>query len=196
MKRDNKQLMRDRDVRGAVLLKLAHEHAGVPDTRIVQEMGVWSGTVRIDIAVINGELRGYELKSERDTLERLPLQLRIYSRVFDRVTLVVDGKHIAGAEQRIPSWWGLTIAEAQGPLIQLREVRPAEINPSPDPFLVAQLLWKEEAIGILDSKGLAKGWRAKRIKLIHQRLVDNLSFVDLSMHVRNALKRRESWLRQ
>jgi hypothetical protein len=49
-------------------------------------------------------LWGYELKSERDTLERLPLQARIYSRVFDRVTLVTGLRHAGAAEDRIPGW--------------------------------------------------------------------------------------------
>jgi hypothetical protein len=80
--------MRDRDVRAAVLRKLAAVYGNDANTRIVQEMGVCSGSVRIDIAVINSELWGYELKSERDTLERLPSQAKLYNRVFDRVTLV------------------------------------------------------------------------------------------------------------
>jgi hypothetical protein len=73
-----RRAMRDRDVREAVLERLAAEHAGDADTHIVQEMGVWSGVARIDIAVINGELCGYELKSDRDTLERLPRQMEYY----------------------------------------------------------------------------------------------------------------------
>jgi hypothetical protein len=65
--------MRDSDVRGATKAWLSAEYACDQDTRIVEEMGVWSGSVRIDIAIINGHLSGYELKSDRDTLERLPL---------------------------------------------------------------------------------------------------------------------------
>ena len=56
--------MRDRDVRCAVMAYLDRLHAGDADTRVVQEMGIWSGSVRVDIAVINGELHGFELKSE------------------------------------------------------------------------------------------------------------------------------------
>ena len=102
--------MRDRDVRAAVRQDLDARHGGDTETRIVEEMGIWSGTVRIDIAVINGELWGYELKSERDTLERLPAQAKLYSRVFDRVTLVVGTRHVGAAEDAVPPWWGLTIA--------------------------------------------------------------------------------------
>jgi len=189
--------MRDRDVRNVVLRRLSLEHGEDHDTRIVEEMGIWSGTVRVDIAVINGELCGYELKSERDTLERLPLQLRLFSRVFDRVTLISAGKHIAGAEARIPSWWGITMAEAvDHSAINLREIRPAQFNPSPDPFLIAQLLWKDEALAVLHALGIEKGWRSKRIKLIHQKLADDVPLDVLRLHVRSTLKRRQGWLRQ
>ena len=76
--------MRDLDARTAIRRQLHAAHSADPDTRIVEEMGIWSGSVRIDIAVINGELSGFELKSDRDTLERLPNQADLYSRVFDR----------------------------------------------------------------------------------------------------------------
>src|ERR1700712_292570 len=105
--------MRDFDVRSAVRQRLQALHADDPNTRIVEEMGVWSGSVRIDLAVINGELAGYELKSDRDTLERLPLQSRLYSRVFDRVTLVASGRHLDKATIRIPDWWGVVEAIEQ-----------------------------------------------------------------------------------
>jgi hypothetical protein len=48
--------MRDSDVRAAVRRKLREKYGHDPGTRIVEEMGFWSGSVRIDIAVINGEL--------------------------------------------------------------------------------------------------------------------------------------------
>src|SRR6266851_6542601 len=103
--------MRDQDVRQALRDKLQDQYAYDPDTRIVEEMGVWSGSVRIDVAVINGELTGYELKSDRDTLERLPVQADLYSRVFDRLTLVVARRHAQKARDCIPKWWGIVVAE-------------------------------------------------------------------------------------
>ena len=188
--------MRDRDVREAVRLDLAAHYAGDGDTRIVEEMGIWSGSVRIDIAVINGELSGFELKSDRDTLERLPVQADLYSRVFDRLVLVAGSRHADKAAPYIPEWWGITVAREDAERVILEGVRESKANPSPDPYLVAQLLWKEEAIAVLDSYGLAKGWRGKRIKLIHQRLSSELPFPTLSLEVRSALKRRTGWLRQ
>jgi hypothetical protein len=49
---------------------------------MLDEFGLEHGEVRVDVAVINGELHGYEIKSERDTLERLPRQVKAYSAVL------------------------------------------------------------------------------------------------------------------
>src|ERR1700733_2509791 len=111
--------MRDIDVRRAVKSHLVAAHAGEIDTRIVEEMGVWSGSVRIDIAVVNGSLSGYELKSERDTLERLPRQVRLYGHVFDFLHLVVGKRHVEKAKAMIPDWWGVKIAIAGSTGVEL-----------------------------------------------------------------------------
>jgi hypothetical protein len=57
--------------------------------RIIEELGVVHGKSRIDIAVINGLMHGYEIKSDKDTLQRLPEQMNMYNSVFNKVTLVV-----------------------------------------------------------------------------------------------------------
>lgn len=187
--------MRDSDVRAAVKAYLNTLHEGDEGTRIVEEMGVWSGSVRIDIAVINGELTGFELKSDRDTLQRLPAQAEIYNRVFDHVTLVVGERHAEKALDIVPNWWGIISAQETAGGVALTHVKCGTRNPSPDPYLIADLLWKEEALAILDARGLAKGWRGKPAKTIHQRLASELSFSDLSHEVRRTLKSRD-WLRQ
>lgn len=187
--------MRDADVRKAVRVMLEARHAGDCDTRIVEEMGVWSGSVRIDIAVINGSLSGFELKSDRDTLSRLPLQRDLYSRVFDSVELIVGQRHAEKASAIIPDWWGVVLATERDGVIDLAPIRPAAENPAIDPFLVAQLLWKEEAIAVLESRGLARGWKSKRAKLVHQYLAASVPLEELRAHVRAALKNRTDWLK-
>lgn len=188
--------MRDRDVRAAMRAQLSAQHHSDPSTRIVEEMGIWAGTVRIDMAVINGELSGYELKSDRDTLARLPAQESLYSRVFDRVTLVAGQRHLQKAISMIPEWWGLICAIECDDGIQLDPVYEGEVNPSPDAYLVAELLRKEEALAILEEFNLVRGWRNKRVKAIHQRLASELPFDLLSHRVRSCLKQRNDWLGQ
>ncbi len=188
--------MNDSDVRIAVREHLTTTYREDSNTRIVEEMGIWSGSVRIDIAVINGSLCGYELKSDRDTLERLPLQSKIYSRVFDYIILVASERHIDKAVKIIPSWWGLTTAAINVFGFNLSVCRASKRNPSPDPYLIAQLLWKEEVIKTLESFGLAKGCRSKPVTALHKRLAEEVPFGDLTAAVRNALKERVNWLGQ
>jgi hypothetical protein len=188
--------MRDADVREAVRGRLSAHHQNDDTTRIVEEMGLWAGAVRIDIAVINGELAGYELKSDRDTLERLPAQADIYSRVLDRVTLVAGSRHLDKSSAMIPDWWGIISAELNRGRVTLASVRKAERNPAIEPYLVAELLWREEAIELLEQHALANAWRSKPMKAIHERLAAELTLDSLRLGVRNALKRRPARLRQ
>ncbi|WP_269584193.1 sce7726 family protein [Roseibium sp. Sym1] len=188
--------MRDRDVRDVVVRDLQAAHLHDPTTRIVQEMGIWSGTVRIDVATINGELSGFELKSDRDTLERLPTQAKYYGLVFDRLTLVCGSKHIEKAKKIVPKWWGIISARENNGQIILENLQEPELNKEIDPFLVAQLLWKEEAIAVLDRYNLAKGFRSKAARVIHQRMAHELPLETLTFEVRAALKSRDGWLGQ
>ena len=183
-------------MRNAVWQELFFKYGTDKNTKLVQEMGVWSGTVRIDIAVINGELSGFELKSDKDTLDRLPFQAELYSKVFDKINLVVGSKHVLKAQTLIPSWWGIIVAIQEKSGVSLENARTSKENPAPDPYLLAQLLWKDEALNVLESFNLAKGWRGKKIKLIHQRLATEVPFIDLKFHVRETLKKRNGWLRQ
>lgn len=189
--------MHDRDVRAAVLAQLDRLHAGDADTRVVQEMGIWSGSVRVDIAVINGELHGFELKSERDTLERLPAQAELYNQVFDRVTLVVAEKHASKAAAIIPEWWGVSLASGRpGAPVDLTAGREAARNPDLKPVQIARLLWRSEAIEVLERYALIKGFRSKPADTLAYRLATELPLLVLRDEVRAALKARPGWLGQ
>jgi len=189
--------MRDRDVRRALLELLENQHAGDDETIVVEEMGIWSGTVRIDVAVINGELTGFELKSERDTLTRLPDQAEIYGLVFDRVYLVTTEKHLRKANAIIPRWWGSMVVRTQiDGKLSISERRQARLNPTIDAQILAKLLWKEEALDLLDRHNLASGYRSKSAPILHDRLATTLDIHTLRDGVRAALKKRTNWLGQ
>lgn len=188
--------MRDIHIRTAMLNKLRGSHSDQANVKIVQEMGVWAGTVRVDIAVLNGEMAGYELKSDSDTLVRLPLQAEIYSRVFDRMTLVVGDRHFGKAAEIVPKWWGIVKAVECMDGIKLRQARPSLKNRAQEPYLIAELLRKDEALLILEQFGLAVGWRSKKVRAIHERLSEELPLRVLRNKVRETLKARTGWLGQ
>src|SRR5438093_602201 len=78
-----------------------------PNTLVVDELGLKHGKCRADIAVINGHLAGYEIKSDEDSLDRLEEQVEVYSAVFDRATVVVGTKHVGSIRSVVPRWWGI-----------------------------------------------------------------------------------------
>ena len=125
----------------------------------------------------------------------MPYQADLYSRVFDNLYLIVGSRHVDKINELIPTWWGIIVATSGKEEILLTTDRKAQPNPSPDPYLVAQLLWKEEAVAVLADCGLDKGWRSKRVKLIHERLASELPFRELKDRVRFMLKRRVDWLK-
>ena len=89
--------MRDADVRRILRDRLQATQVVSDDARLVEELGLCKGSVRADIAVVNGILKGYEIKSEKDTIARLKTQASVYSQVFDTVTLVVAERHLKKA---------------------------------------------------------------------------------------------------
>jgi hypothetical protein len=185
--------MRDLDVRQMLRKHLQDRFAFDPETRIIEELGVCQGSVRIDIAVANCALHGYEIKSAADTLQRLPVQAVAYSKIFDHVTIVTAGCHLVATLQIIPDWWGVIRAVEQHFGLSLEAVRTPGHNPGIDPYSVAQLLWREEALALLEQGGWARGVRSKPREQVWRRLVDVLPLTELCEQVRDRLKSREGW---
>ena len=61
-------MLRDKDIRIALIEEINNLNIG-NNYRIVEELSVCDGEARVDVALINGKLCGYEIKSDRDTLE-------------------------------------------------------------------------------------------------------------------------------
>jgi hypothetical protein len=186
--------LRDSDVRQAAYRRLLTHAQACPDTLVIDELGLDHGSCRIDIAVINGHIRGVEIKAEADTLERLPRQVAAYGEVVDKALLIVDPKHLASAMTIVPNWWGVMVAErgtTQG--VRFRRVRPERANKGIDPLVLARLLWRPEAQALLRELGvLERDLRAPREEL-YQRLVPLMPLRKLSCAVRTALKSRTTW---
>ncbi len=183
---------KDIDVRTRLIAELRTAHRNAPDTKFVHELGLCQHQVRADYAVVNGELCGFEIKSDSDTLRRLPMQAEIYSRVFDRMTVVCGKAHLEKVRKIVPKWWGISIAVIQNQAIAIRRVRSPKLNPAVDPYAVIQLLWRTEAEKILRQLG-QRGLSALRINQIWSLTLETLSTDDLRYEVREAIKARENW---
>jgi hypothetical protein len=184
----------DKIIRTALMVDLKRLHSGDDKLRIVEEFGIEHGAARVDIAVVNGVMHGYEIKSDRDTLLRLPEQMNAYNSVFDQVTLVVGKQHLYDAINLVPDWWGITIAKIDArQSVVFNCMREAKDNVTQTNISIARLLWRGEALRILEDAGDANGLRSKPRELIYERLSKAFEQKDLKDKVREILFFREDW---
>src|SRR3990167_10801492 len=111
MVNNNSVATNDASIRVVLRENLKDNYQNDPETAIFEELGVAHGAARVDIAVVNGIMHGYEVKSDLDTLRRLPEQIEVYNSVFDKMTLVVGKSHLYEAIKIIPDWWGVVVAK-------------------------------------------------------------------------------------
>lgn len=166
------------------MLNLLQLESGV----IVEELKVAGGAVRIDIAVINSYLHGIELKSDGDSLTRLPRQVQYYNMVFEQMTIVTGFSHLYDVLHMVPSWWSVCVAELTDTQeVSIINIREGKNNPAVDPSAVADLLKRHELLEILDKLQISKGWRSKRNSLLYEFFVHSLDNFTLNQLVRQAL---------
>ncbi len=186
--------MRDIDIRQELVREMHRRHDGEFDTLIVPELGLCQGMARVDLAVINGAVHGYEIKSEQDTLARLPGQAEIYNRTLEFVTIVASPNHARKISGVVPSWWGIWTAVEGENGVSLNTERDSLPNPKIDPFALAQLLWRDEAFQVLSDRGLGRALRSKPRGELWRKLASELTVEDLANVIRECLKSRgASW---
>ncbi len=164
------------------------------DTLVIDELGLNHGKCRADIAVINGHLVGYEIKSNNDSLRRLERQVKSYNAVFDIVYIVIGDRYINSIQNYIPKWWGV-IVSVRGPrgAVNFDLIRKAKTNKSIDQISIAQLLWRNEVIEILQQKKLSPKKLRQPRAILYQYLVDTLNICELRKFVREYLQKRKNW---
>lgn len=187
--------MLDKDVRHVVKKTVLKEHLSDPSTLVIEELGLDYGRNRADIVVINGEIHGYELKSDSDNLLRLPRQVQSYSAIMDKVTLVVGERHAHEAALIIPEWWGIKVAAmgSRGAVSLITE-RRCKTNKQIEPLELLKLIWKDEALALLSFK-MDIDWRVKKLKkeAVYRLVADNFTVDEIRDQSRAILKSRTDW---
>lgn len=186
--------LNDGSIRTHLKESLAIRNSEGEDTLIIEELGLRHGAARIDIAVVDSDLHGFEIKSDCDNLERLPYQIEIYNAVFDRVTLVTGHRLLNKAMATIPYWWGIKLAEINDlGAVHLADIRIPQNNPSRDILAVTKLLWKNEALSLLKEISAADGLQCKRRAIIYQQLATRADPAWLCFRIRQQLRSRTDW---
>lgn len=185
--------MRHEEIRLAVRRELLREHGPGGDTRYKYEFGIGLGQTRVDVAAINGRLSGYEIKSDRDSLNRLEHQVPLYNKVLDVAVLVTEKRFADKAADVVPPWWGIWKCVPAGRWPVIEQVRSRGMNPHLDPFSIAQLLWRDEAYAILVNLELAAGLRSATRWRLWETLATELTITVLADAVRSQLRARRGW---
>ncbi len=184
----------DPDIRAALVAKRLKPRIRQSDALVVHELGLAHARRRVDIAVINGDIHGFEIKSAQDRLDRLPSQLEVYTRSLHRLTLVVAARHVKRVLEIIPPWCGVlkVLAGTRGG-IGFESVRRARKNPSVDLYIVAHLLWRNEVQDILSKCGtqpaVLRAPRAELYKLLVQKTPES----QLTEMIKTAMAERTFW---
>ena len=183
--------MDDPEIRQALIRYLKQHAAGSP--KIISEMAVCGGLARVDVAVISELLCGFEIKSDVDTLYRLPQQVECYNKTFDEVTAVVGEKYAEIIQEHIPPWWGIYKAQrTSGGEVEIVKVRDAQQNKNVDSMALLELLWRCELLNLLRSENV-KGFSNKNRRIIRKMAVENISDVKIKQFVVTALLQRPDW---
>ena len=184
----------DSDIREALLIKRLRSYREAADTLVVGELGLAHAKVRIDVAVINGRVHGYEIKSSVDTLERLPSQIAHYSECLGKLTLVCAPKHTTRALKMLPEWCAVIEAEKgiRG-AVGFAPVRRARLNPDVKAEKLAHLLWRPEAAELLGRLGAPAKLQRQPRKFLYQSLAEMLTIPQLTAAIREFMMARKVW---
>jgi hypothetical protein len=164
-------------LREAVKQQLLAKYSCDQRVTVLEELRLRNGRARVDFAVVDERIHGFELKSFQSGVAWLPNQIRIYNAVLDRMTLVVGHTVLSEALDMVPEWWGIQLAvkDVDGAVV-LSNVRRARPNPAVDPVAVAEFLWHDEAALLLNELGRGGGVREMRrtaCEVLYKRLAES-----------------------
>jgi hypothetical protein len=156
---------------------------------VVDEFWVPRSHERADVAVIGDVIEAFEIKTDQDSLKRLPRQVAAYGRVFDRCTAVVAERHARETLTMAPQWWGVLVT-ATGDRISFETARSPGNNEAVDAETLVRLLWRDEVAAALAALGAPPEPGAAR-SAMWEELLQRVDLDGLRMVVRQALRIRD-----
>jgi hypothetical protein len=184
----------DAEIRAALHRKALRAFHRCNDTLVIDELGLAHAKVRVDVAVINGCVHGFEIKSAADTLTRLPQQLALYEQCLEKLTIVCADKHVAGVRELAPRWCGIVkVTKGSRGGIAFVTMREPKRNPNIQPYRLAHLLWRSEAVAILSQANASpQVLRAPR-KTLYKSLAAKFSVEEITAFIKQSMASRQDW---
>ncbi len=111
------------------------------------------GACKADVVILNGTSTAYEIKSDRDKLDRLSAQVSTYLQAFARVNVVASERHVQRVLEQVPSAVGVMRLTRRGQLSPIRQ--PVDDAARVVPSTVFEALQQHEAKAILQGLGIS-----------------------------------------
>lgn len=176
----------DREIRDK-LLEILRANKG--NIKIINELDLHGAVV--DIAVIRKKyFCGYEIKSDKDNLSRLPIQMQIYDWMLDKITIVVGISKLPEVKRIIPDFWGIMTASNGNGKITITEKRKPKLNKYISKTWLAKKLWRSDIVNILRVKDSYKGRSGLYRHELLEFLLGIITLDELKYHIRKILIKR------
>jgi hypothetical protein len=147
-------------------------------------MTVANWSRRADVVLANGRLWAFEIKSDADSLARLPGQIETFRNYFEKFTVVAAERFERAIMEMVPEGVGVWIIDPEGSLRQ--RIAPRQSVLTKDAYI--SLMTATELRRLLVANGLrpAKGMQRGQLEGLSRALPTS----DLSSAARDAVKLR------
>lgn len=184
--------VRDSDVRPALVAAVARRVGDQPHLLVPEVPVHWTVPARMDALLVADRISGFEIKSDVDSLTRLPRQIEAYGAVVERAVLVVGDRHLAAGKRAVPPWWAIWGARWHDDEVVFREVRRGRLNPNLNPLAVATFMTRDDLVHALRERGFTR-LSTYRVDVLRQLLANNVSTRDTIRLARQAMLGNALW---
>lgn len=121
----------DKQIRRVLLRELSKDE----ELEIYQEFVLPSSKARADIVTVGEIFTGYEIKSDKDSLQRLSTQIPEYDVYLEKNYIVVGEKYSSKIKDYIPEHWGIIVVsgseaeDLENNQLKIKMIRKAKKNP-------------------------------------------------------------------
>ncbi len=134
--------------KNAIISKLLLSRHSLSKSSLFEEFKVLNSIA--DIVIINGTSTVYEIKTEFDDFSRLSNQVESYSKVFDKIFVVISKKHLEKALLELEEFIGIYILTEDFKLSKQREAE--SLKDSLVPSEMFKLLNKSEYLDVINEE--------------------------------------------
>jgi len=149
------RVLRESEIKAALIDRLV-ERGMLQNAVLINEMVVANWSRRVDLAIANGNLHAYEIKSDLDSLKRLDGQLDAYLARFDKTTVVCAPRFTTEVLRRTPTFVEVLEVGFVDEEISFKVVRRGVLRPIQDKGILAAFLLKSELAALLKNQAVTQ----------------------------------------